>query len=407
MPRVIDVNAIVAAHEHELIAMRRHLHAQPEASGLEHLTTAFLVERLLVEGLQPVVLAGGTGLVCDVSLDPDVAPDPETMPAVALRADIDGLAMDELNDTPYRSRFPGLAHACGHDVHTAVLVGAALALLDVRRNNPRRATVRLIFEPAEEAVPGGAVDVIREGWLDHMGAIFGVHCDPKLDVGSLGLRIGALTSAADQFTLTLTGPGGHTARPRQTVDLVRWTGRIVDRLWDGVQARAEAQVILVFGAVHAGAAPNVIPAISTLRGSFRTSDRSAWAHGEKMLRETLAEVLTDGDIGPAPDWSLKYTRGLPPVVNDAATTDLVRGVVFREFGPDAVADTPQSMGGDSFAWYTEAIPGTYVRLGTHDPRAGAPRQDLHSATFDVDERAIAIGAALLAGCALTYLDDRG
>ena len=401
-----DLAAIVASHDHELVALRRLLHAQPEPSRAEHLTTEILVERLTVEGLQPVVLSSGTGLVCDISLDPSVPADTATMPMVALRADIDALAMDDLTHAPYRSHFPGFAHACGHDVHASALVGAALTLLQTRRNHPRRAMVRLIFEPAEEAVPGGAIDVIGEGWLEHALAIFGVHCDPKLDVGTLGIRVGALTSAADQFDLTLLGPGGHTARPRETVDLVRWVARIGDRLWDEMSLRSEAPVTMVFGSVNAGVAANVIPASAHLRGSFRTSDRTAWAHGEKVMLESLTHLMTADDIGPTPDWQLDYTRGLPPVMNDAGTTALAELVVTRTFGPAAAATTPQSMGGDSFAWYTERIPGTYVRLGTHDPASGTPRLDLHSATFDVDERAIGIGATVLAGCALAALDAR-
>lgn len=397
------LRSIVESHEHELVALRRLLHAQPEPSGAEHVTTDVIVERLSVEGLRPRVFAMGTGVACDISLDPAREPDPASMPTTALRADIDGLAMDDLTEAPYRSHSPGLAHACGHDVHTAALLGAGLALLEVRRTSPRSGVVRLIFEPAEEAVPGGAVGVIQEGGLDHVRSIFGVHCDPKLDVGSLGIRTGPLTSAADQFAITLTGPGGHTARPRQTVDLVRWTARIVERLWDEVQARVDAPVTLVFGAVHAGAAANVIPASATLRGSFRTADRPTWAAGKRAVREAVAGLTSDADIGPAPQWTLDYTVGLPPVVNDVATTELVRGVVARQFGPEAIADTPQSGGGDSFAWYTERVPGTYVRLGTHDPASDGPRLDLHSATFDVDERAIGIGARLLASCALAAL----
>ena len=398
-----SLGAIVTSHENELIALRRLLHTQPEPSGGEYLTTEILVERLRVEGLLPQVLATGTGLVCDISMDPDVAPDPTAMPAVAIRADIDGLAMEDLSAAAYRSRTPGLAHACGHDVHTAAVLGAGLTLLDVRRSAPQHAMVRLIFEPAEEAVPGGAVDVVAEGWLEDITAIFGVHCDPKLDVGQLGLRAGALTSAADQFEITLQGPGGHTARPRQTIDLVRWTARIADRLWEATQVRAHEPVILVFGSVHTGAAANVIPASATLRGSFRTADRQTWAMGEQLVRDALTDVLASSDIGDQPEWHLDYIRGLPPVVNDAATTALVGEVIVEQFGADALADTPQSAGGDSFAWYTELIPGTYVRLGTHDSDSLRPMLDLHSATFDVDERAIAIGAKLLAACALAAL----
>ena len=398
-----DLAAAVADHEHELVALRRHLHAEPELSGREHLTTELLVERLSVEGLRPHVLATGTGVVCDLPLDPDADLDAGTVPLVALRADIDGLAMDDRTGAPYRSRFAGAAHACGHDVHTAALLGAALALLDHRRHHPRPGIVRLVFEPAEETVPGGAVDVIAEGWLEHVRAIFGVHCDPKLDVGTLGVRTGPLTSAADQFEVTLLGPGGHTARPRQTVDLVRWTARVADRLWDEVQRVVDAPVVVVLGAVHSGAAPNVIPSTATLRGSFRTADRDTWQHGEAALRSALVTILADEDIGAPPHWELDYVRGLPPVVNDPRTTDLVRDVVTRAIGPEAVADTPQSAGGDSFAWYTERVPGTYIRLGTHDPALGEDRQDLHSATFDVDERAIGIAATVLSACALAAL----
>lgn len=398
-----DIHTAVSEHEHELVAMRRHLHAQPELSGAEYLTTEYIVDRLSVEGLAPVVLGTGTGVVCDIPLD-GVGGDPAEVPTVMLRADIDGLAMDDLTGATYRSRFPGVAHACGHDVHVAAVMGAALALLELRRSQPRRGIVRLVFEPAEESVPGGAVDVIAEGWLDHVRSVFGVHCDPKIDAGSVGIRAGALTSAADQFAIRLSGPGGHTARPRQTVDLVRWTARVADRLWDAVQERVPEEVIVVFGSVNAGAAPNVIPASAVLRGSFRTADRATWAAGESALRSALADLVVEDGIGPVPAWDLSYGRGLPPVVNDVATTQLAGDVVARLLGPEACVDTPQSSGGDSFAWYTERIPGTYLRLGTHDPASTDERRDLHSATFDVDESAIGIGARVLAGCALATLD---
>ena len=399
-----DLTAVVAPHEHELIAMRRVLHSQPELSGEEKVTTEMLVERLMVEGLFPTVLTGGTGVVCDISLDPDADPHAASMPVVALRADIDALAMEDLTGSAYRSRHPGVAHACGHDVHTAAVLGAGLALLDVRRNAPRHGVVRLVFEPCEEVVPGGAVDVIEQGWLDHVTAIFGVHCDPKLDVGTVGLRVGALTSAADRFEIRLSGPGGHTARPELTVDLVRWTGRIADRLAGTVHEITTTDVNVVLGSMHSGAAANVIPATAVLSGSLRTPDRDAWVQGPRLLDEALRTIVAHDGIGTPPTWEIDYVHGVPPVVNDAAVTELTASVVRRLFGPEGVAETPQSMGADSFAWYTERVPGTYMRLGTHDPATGEERPDLHSATFDVDERAIAIGAALLAGCALAALD---
>ncbi|MDP1877546.1 MAG: M20/M25/M40 family metallo-hydrolase, partial [Actinomycetota bacterium] len=169
---------IVAAHEHELIALRRLLHAQPEASGQEHLTTEVIRERLAVEGLQPVLLQRGTGLVCDIPLDPARDPALGSRRTVVLRADIDALSMDDGVTAPYRSQHPGLAHACGHDVHATALLGAGLALLEQSRTERRAGLVRLVFEPAEEQVPGGAVDVIAEGWLRDVESVFGLHCDP-------------------------------------------------------------------------------------------------------------------------------------------------------------------------------------------------------------------------------------
>lgn len=401
MARYVDHQHLAGAHERELVALRRILHSQPELSRQEHVVTEMLVERLAVEGLEPRILSSGTGLICDFSLDPDVPPDPDSMPVVALRGDLDALAMDDQTGAPYRSQHPGIAHACGHDVHTAVCLGAALVLLDARRTAPRSGIVRLIFEPAEETIPAGADDVIAEGGLERVRAIFGVHCDPAVDVGRVGLRTGQLTCGADAFELHLTGPGGHTARPHLTVDLVRWVGLLADRLATLVQELADDEVTVAFGAVHAGHAGNVIPASAVLRGSFRTPERATWLAGESLIRAGVAELVAQGE-GGRPSWEVVYTRGLPPVVNDVATTAMAAAVARRQLGGDGVVEAPTSRGGDSFGLYTERVPGTYVRLGSHAP--GTPQRDLHSAQFDVDERAIAVGAALLAGCAVEALD---
>jgi amidohydrolase len=218
------------AHRDELVTFRRHLHANPELSGEEVETTAFVAERLLVGGLQPRVLPDGIGLICDLAPD---APGP----TVALRADLDALAMDDGKDVPYRSKRPGVAHACGHDVHTTVVLGAGLALheLLVRRGEP--AAVRLVFQHAEERVPGGAIEVIAAGGLDGVDRIFGLHCDPRLPAGLVGLTDGAITSATDMIAIRLSGPGGHTARPERTVDLVRLAGEVAVALPALVQAR--------------------------------------------------------------------------------------------------------------------------------------------------------------------------
>ena len=219
------------AHRDELVAFRRRLHARPEVSWAEVETTAAVIDRLAVAGLKPAPLPDSTGLACDLDTG---APSPfdaasGDQPIVALRADLDALAMEDDKDVAYRSTRPGVAHACGHDVHTTVVLGAALALTAaVERGEPGR--FRFIFEPAEEALPGGALEVIEAGALRGVGSMLGVHCDPKIDIGQVALRPGAITSAADMVQITISGPGGHTARPELTVNLLGVLGRVLSEV---------------------------------------------------------------------------------------------------------------------------------------------------------------------------------
>jgi len=387
----------LAADEPLLVEMRRHLHAHPELSGRETATTAWIGQHLRDLGLAPQRLDSGTGLVCDIALG-DVG---RGTPTVALRADIDALAMPDEKDVGYRSQVDGVAHACGHDVHITAVLGAARLLAAEARTSEVAGTVRLVFEPAEETVPGGAVEVIREGWLDGVSAIFGLHCDPKVDVGSIGCRVGAITSAADQVEIRVSGPGGHTARPAQTVDLVDVLARLVTDLPPALDALAghENAFLLVFGAVHTGDAANVIPSHGFLRGSLRTPDIELWRRAPELLERAVESVLEGSDAV----WSLQHGRGVPPVINDERMTALLVEAVGEALSPDAVVATEQSYGGDSFAWYLERVPGTYARLGVHDPRSSSPRRDLHASTFDIDERAIGTGALVLATVALDAL----
>ncbi len=374
----------------ELVSVRRHLHSHPELSGEEHETTRLLAERLEVAGLDPRVLASGTGLVCDMGDGPG--------PVVALRADIDALAMEDEKDVHYRSQTPGVAHACGHDVHSTVVLGAGLYLAHLGRSLPGR--VRLIFQPAEETVPGGALDVIADGGLDEVAAIFGVHCDPKLDVGLVGLRAGAITSAADGLEIRLGGPGGHTARPEQTVDMVSVAAAVVTALPGLVAAEVgKDQVKVVFGAIQSGEALNVIPAHAVLRASVRTPSDEVWnrlpAVVERAIRTLVAESGASVDI--------TYTRGVPPVVNHNDATALATAAARAELGRGAITEAVQSWGGDDFSWYLREVPGSYVRLGVHDPAPNGPRLDLHAGHFDADERAIVTGVRLLVATAYRYL----
>ncbi len=379
----------LAAREEELVAFRRHLHTYPEPSRREHATTELIAERLRVAGLETRVLSSGTGLLCDVG----------PTPRVALRADIDALAMPDDKDVSYRSQHPGIAHACGHDVHTAIVLGAGLYLAGRWPDEARG--LRLIFEPAEELVPGGALDVLADGGLDGVDRVFGLHCDPKVAVGRVGLRVGPITSAADMVVVELFGPGGHTARPEETVDMVALAARIVTELPGCVAARvgAEAPVRVVFGALHTGDAANVVPAHAELRGSVRTPLTSLWDRLPVIVEEELAALAAAAGATS----SVSYTQGVPPVTNDAEAIDEVRRGVVAQLGEAAITEAVQSWGGDDFAWFTREVPSAYIRLGTHDPAGGRPMTDLHAGHFDVDERAIGVGIKVLVGAVEQHL----
>lgn len=386
------IDEYVRSHASELIAFRRRLHAEPELSFEEVGTTDAVMERLTVDGLQPVRLESGTGLYCDVGTDGTF---------VALRAELDALAMDDGKDVPYRSRTPGVSHACGHDVHTAIVLGAGLALNRLAEQGSLPGRVRLIFEPGEERVPGGAVEIVEDGLLSGVRSVFAVHCDPKMDVGMVGTRIGAITSASDLVEVTLTGPGGHTARPNMTVDLVTVMADVVARLPDVLTDRmgGPENCRMVFGAIHAGAAANVIPARGVLTGSLRTPDRAAWDLAPVALRESLEVILAASGA----KWQLRHVRGVPPVINDADAARALARSARSFLDDDAVVETEHSWGGDSFGWMTNAVPGAFVRLGTHNPEL--PKHlDLHHSKFDVDERCIAIGIGTLTRAALDALE---
>lgn len=385
-----QINELTAAVTDEVIAFRRRLHTYPELSGEESATTEAIVERLLIAGLSPQVLTRGTGVICDV-------PGRSAEVTVALRADIDALAMTDLTDAPYQSRVPGVSHACGHDVHTAVVLGAGLVLQELAKRGLLEHRVRLIFEPAEEVMPGGALDVIADGWMEGVDRVFGLHCDPKIDVAQIGIREGAITAAADTLEIIVTGPGGHTARPHLTVDLLSVVGSVLSDLPAAVVARVGTTepFSVVFGSVQSGKAANVIPSRARLRGSVRTTDMAAWDLAEKAVNDALSDVLAHTGA----QWQLIYTRGVPPVVNDANTTSIMRAAAEAVVGADGIVETPRSMGGDTFAWLAQEAPAAFARLGTHSE--GRPRCDLHASTFDVDEAAIAIGVRTLvvAACA--------
>ncbi|MEV2244894.1 amidohydrolase [Streptomyces sp. NPDC049970] len=381
----------------ELIAFRRDLHMHPELGNQEFRTTAAVKARLERAGLEPRVLAMGTGLVCDVGEWDGVTP------MLALRGDIDALPIpDTKAGVPYRSTVPDRAHACGHDVHTTTVLGAGLVLTALDRQGLLPHPVRLIFQPAEEVLPGGAADAIEAGVLDGVGRIIGVHCDPKVDVGKIGLRIGAITSACDRLEITLDGPGGHTARPHLTTDLVTAVARVATDVPALLARRVDARagLAVTWGRLETGHAPNVIPQHAELSGTVRCLDLDTWRQVPDMVHAAVDEVAGMHRAKTVID----YIRGVPPVVNDAESIGLLDAAMTVRRGSYAIEDTEQSLGGEDFSWYLERVPGAMARLGVRTP--GDTRGlDLHRGNFDVDEEAITVGVELFTAAAL--LDRNG
>jgi amidohydrolase len=395
-PAVVDLgagsgpgwlDAWLARHRSEVVAWRRALHATPELGRAEHATTAFVAHMLTAAGLEPRTLPGGTGLVCDVG---------RGSRCVALRADIDALPLNEATGLPFASTVPNVTHACGHDAHTAMLLGAGLALATAP-SLPGR--VRLIFQPAEEIQPGGALDVVADGATDGVDRIFALHCDPRLEVGRLGTKVGPITSACDVVEIALASPGGHTARPHLTADLVEALGLLITQLPLLLTRHVDPRsgTVLVWGAVQAGEAPNAIPQHGVLRGTLRTGDHTTWESLEHTVRTLVEQVLAP--TGTA--YTLSHTRGVPPVVNEAESARMLSHAATAVLGPEAACSTEQSSGGEDFAWYLEHVPGAMARIGVW-PGHG-PMRDLHQPTFDLDERALPFGVRVLAQAALAAL----
>lgn len=378
--------------EDELIALRRDLHAHPEPSWAEHRTTEVLLDRLEQAGLAPRVGPTGTGVICDIGTGG---------PIVAIRGDIDALSLHDTKDVPYRSTVVGVCHACGHDLHAAATLGAGLALATTLATTDRPGTVRVILQPAEESVPGGALRLIEAGVMEGVEAIFAFHADPSIPVGTVGLSAGPVTSAADQLRIVLHGPGGHTARPHQTVDIAHIAARIVVGLPTDLGRLSDPRdgLNLTFGSIRAGHAPNVIATEATLLGSLRSLGRGSWDAAPARIIRLLAGIVEP--LGGT--WELDHQRGAPPIVNHPWAVSATRRAAEVVVGAEAVGPTSQSAGGEDFSWYGEHAPLCYLRVGVAGP--GTERVDLHAGSFDIDERAVAIGARILAGTALEALAD--
>jgi amidohydrolase len=392
-----ELDAFLSGHEPELIEFRRDLHAHPETGYHEYRTTRRIALRLEAAGLKPAILPKGTGLTVDIGSGSSDGP------VVALRADIDALPISDEKDVPYRSLTRGACHACGHDVHSAVLLGTGLFLARAAAARALPGKVRLIFQPAEE-VAGGAIDVMAAGGIASVDRIFALHCDPRLDVGKIGTRTGPITAACDKLTVKVTGPGGHTSRPHLTADLVFVLGKIITELPAALSRRIDprSSLSLVWGRVSSGSAANVIPDDGMVEGTVRCLDDAAWHEAPDLVKALLDSVASAYGVVP----EISYQRNVPPTVNDAISTAMLEAAADRVLGPDSITEAPQSLGGEDFAWYLDSIPGALARLGTRTPGSAADF-DIHQAVFDVDERAIGYGVRLMAATAMTAMLDGG
>ena len=374
----------------ELVAVRRDLHAHPELSREETRTSETIIRLLEASGVSMRALPG-SGAIADLGAS-------QPSYRVALRADIDALPVRERTGLPFASTTPGVCHACGHDVHTTALLGAVLALHQHEHAlRERGIAVRAIFQAAEEIMPGGAHDAIAHGAMEGVDAVFAVHCDPSVDVGRVGLKVGPVTAACDDVRVFLHGMGGHTSRPQLTQDLTFALAKVVTDVPAVLSRRLDprAGAAVVWGVVRAGKASNVIPSSGEATGTLRMLDASVWLDVGELFEEIVQRVVAPYGV----EARVEHIKGVPPVVNQADAVEAVR-LACEGMGVD-VGPTVQSLGGEDFSWYLAHAPGAMVRLGTRTP--GGRTYDLHQGDLIVDEHAIGLGARLYAGVAVSHV----
>ena len=391
------IQGLAARYAADTVALRRHLHAHPELSFQEVETAAFVTQQLRDMGLEPQTLAD-TGVVALIEGQPGG-------PTIALRADMDALPIQELNEVPYKSTRPGVMHACGHDVHTTSLLGTARILTALK--GEFRGTVKLIFQPGEEVTPGGASLMIRDGVLENPAprVVLGQHVFPKLPVGQVGIRSGRYMASADELYLTVRGKGGHGAMPELNLDPVLVAAHIIVAAQQIVSRRGNPKMpsVLSFGKIVGLGATNVIPDSVYIEGTFRTMDEQ-WREEAHVHLRTLCEGLA-ASMGAVCE--LEIRRGYPCLDNDPAVTARTRAAMVAYLGPDNVIDLDQWMAAEDFAYYSQAGPACFYRLGTRSPDGSRGTSSVHTPTFDVDEGCLTLGPGLMAWLAVQELVQEG
>jgi len=389
-----EIRKLSLRYAQDNVAARRHLHSHPELSYQEYNTSKFVAGKLKEFGLNPTEGIAGTGIVVLIE---GKNPAKKT---VALRADMDALPIQEMNSVSYKSQNPGVMHACGHDVHTASLLGTSKILSEVK--NKFEGTVKLIFQPGEEKNPGGASLMIKEGVLDNPkpGAIIGQHVMPLVPVGKVGFREGMYMASSDEIYLTVIGKGGHGAAPELTIDPVVIASHIIIALQQIISRNASPKqpTVLTFGKISADGATNIIPGEVKIAGTFRALNEQWRQEGLKKIKK-MAEGIAESMGGKC---EIEISHGYPYLENNPDLTRRIRLAAEEYLGKENVVDLELTLGSEDFAYYSHQIPASFYRLGTRNEAKGITSY-VHTPTFDIDETALSIGPGLMAWMAVKEL----
>lgn len=385
-----QIKDIVHTLAPRLIEIRRHLHSHPELSGQEYQTAAYVAGVLSSCGLHVQEAVGKVGVVGEL---PGQGADPRLL---AIRTDMDALPIQERTNLEFASRQPGIMHACGHDVHTTVGLGTAMVLSQLGSTLPGQ--VRFLFQPAEE-ISQGASWMVADGVMDRVSAVLSVHVFPSIPAGSVGIRYGALTAAADDIEILIVGESGHGARPHEAIDAVWIAAQVVTNLQQAISRTQNPlrPVVLTFGQISGGRAPNVIADQVQLRGTVRSLHPETRANLPEWIEQIVANVCQTYGAR----YELHYRRGVPSVQNDPALTQLLEAAAHEAWGSDRVQILLEpSLGAEDFALYLEHVPGSMFRLGVGYP--DKPNYPLHHPQFEVDESAIVTGVVTMAYAVCKY-----
>ncbi|MBO7469387.1 MAG: amidohydrolase [Bacteroidales bacterium] len=365
------------AYFDEVVAIRRQLHQHPELSFCERNTAELVKKCLASKNIEFQSEIAGTGVVATIKGKP-------SNKTVALRADMDALPIHETTDLPYRSVNDGVMHACGHDAHTAMLLGTAFILNDLR--DKFSGTIKLIFQSGEEKLPGGASLMIKEGVLDDVDLIIGQHVYPDLPCGEVGFHAGPYMASSDEVNIIVKGRGGHAAKPAERDNALLAAAKIVAKLSELYPENCKSDVLLAFGSIVADGTYNVIPSEVNLKGTMRTFDEEK----RKLLKDNILNVSKDiaSEYGCEADVFIE--QGYPSLKNDVKLTEKCAAFAKEILGEDKVKDLPQLMTAEDFAWYSQKIPACFYRLGTSNPEKGIKAKQ-HTSNFNIDENAMRIG----------------